>query len=143
MALRLLRFTNPIRALCQVRMSSSDSQQPGWGAGAGKGGGAGGSVREAGGGFGKMEAAHEEQYFRQLQAEQLAKLKSHHEDEIAFLEKEVKEQEQQEQLAKLAAYHKDEIEFLEKEVKEGEDEIQRHKKKIADLKKMAEEATKH
>lgn len=33
------------------------------GAGAGKGGGGGGSIREAGGSFGKMEAAHEDQYF--------------------------------------------------------------------------------
>lgn len=33
------------------------------GAGAGRGGGGGGSIREAGGSFGKMEAAHEDQYF--------------------------------------------------------------------------------
>ena len=78
-----------------------------------RGGGAGGSIREAGGAFGKMEAAHEEQYFRQLQAEQLETLHQHHVDEIAFLEKEVKEQ---------------------------EEEIARHKKKIQDLKKMQEDA---
>merc|ERR1711976_218429 len=76
MALRLLRLSNPIRVLCQTRsMSTGDSQQPGWGSGAGKGGGAGGSVREAGGSFGKMEAAHEEQYFRKQVQEQLEKLK--------------------------------------------------------------------
>lgn len=34
------------------------------GKGAGKGGGAGGSVREAGGAFGKRGAAEEERYFR-------------------------------------------------------------------------------
>lgn len=36
------------------------------GSGAGKGGGGGGSIREAGGSFGKMEAAHEDQYFYNL-----------------------------------------------------------------------------
>lgn len=33
------------------------------GSGSGKGGGGGGSIRAAGGAFGKMEAAHEEEYF--------------------------------------------------------------------------------
>lgn len=33
------------------------------GSGAGKGGGGGGAIRSAGGGFGKMEAAREEEYF--------------------------------------------------------------------------------
>merc|ERR1711893_590593 len=90
MALRLFRISNPIRAFCQVRMmSGTDSQQPGWGSGAGKGGGSGGTVREAGGSFGKMEAAHEEQYFRKLQAEQLEKLKAHHEEEIARHKKKI------------------------------------------------------
>ena len=45
------------------------------GSGAGRGGGSGGSIREAGGSFGKRAAAQEEQYFRKLQHEQLAKLK--------------------------------------------------------------------
>lgn len=45
------------------------------GAGAGKGGGGGGSIREAGGAFGKMEAAHEEEYFYKQQKEQLKNLK--------------------------------------------------------------------
>ena len=36
------------------------------GSGAGMGGGGGGSIRDAGGSFGKMEYAHEEQYFRKL-----------------------------------------------------------------------------
>ena len=31
-----------------------------------QGGGTGGSIRDAGGSFGKMEAAHEEEYFRRL-----------------------------------------------------------------------------
>lgn len=33
------------------------------GSGAGKGGGGGGAIREAGGTFGKMEAAREDEYF--------------------------------------------------------------------------------
>ena len=33
---------------------------------AGKGGGWGGSIRQAGGAFGQMEIAHEEQYFHNL-----------------------------------------------------------------------------
>ena len=36
------------------------------GSGKGKGGGSGGAIRDAGGAFGKKEAAQEEQYFRQL-----------------------------------------------------------------------------
>jgi len=36
------------------------------GSGAGKGGGTGGVIRDAGGSFGKMEAAHEDQYFYNL-----------------------------------------------------------------------------
>ncbi|OWF54258.1 ATPase inhibitor, mitochondrial [Mizuhopecten yessoensis] len=58
-------------------MSTGDA-----GSGAGKGGGSGGSIRDAGGSFGKMEAAHEEQFMRKLAQEQLKKLKEHHEDEI-------------------------------------------------------------
>ncbi|XP_058829431.1 ATPase inhibitor mai-2, mitochondrial [Topomyia yanbarensis] len=46
------------------------------GSGAGKGGGGGGSIREAGGSFGKMEAAHEEEYFYKQQREQLQNLKT-------------------------------------------------------------------
>ncbi|XP_066964097.1 ATPase inhibitor mai-2, mitochondrial-like isoform X2 [Macrobrachium rosenbergii] len=45
------------------------------GSGSGEGGGAGGVIRDAGGAFGKREAAQEEQYFRKLQEEQLKKLK--------------------------------------------------------------------
>lgn len=36
------------------------------GSGSGKGGGSGGSIRDAGGAFGKMEAAREEEYFHKL-----------------------------------------------------------------------------
>uniref|UniRef100_A0A670JKN4 ATPase inhibitor, mitochondrial n=1 Tax=Podarcis muralis TaxID=64176 RepID=A0A670JKN4_PODMU len=46
-----------------------------------------GTVREAGGAFGKREAAMEERYFRYR--EQLAELKKHHEDEIQHQKKEI------------------------------------------------------
>ncbi|XP_033250955.1 ATPase inhibitor A, mitochondrial-like [Drosophila miranda] len=45
------------------------------GSGAGKGGG-GGSIREAGGSFGKMEAAREKEFFHKQQKEQLKNLKT-------------------------------------------------------------------
>nr|CAI46227.1 hypothetical protein [Homo sapiens] len=67
-----------------------------------------GSIREAGGAFGKREQAEEERYFRRAQSrEQLAALKKHHEEEIV--------------------HHKKEIERLQKE-------IERHKQKIKMLK---------
>jgi len=46
------------------------------GSGSGKGGGSGGSVRDAGGAFGKMEAAREEEFFHRKNLEQLKKLKA-------------------------------------------------------------------
>ncbi|XP_030748461.1 ATPase inhibitor, mitochondrial-like [Sitophilus oryzae] len=60
------------------------------GSGAGKGGGGGGSIREAGGAFGKQEAAREEEYFYKKQQKQLAQLKEHLHDEIAFHEEQIK-----------------------------------------------------
>lgn len=42
---------------------SKMSQLGDLGSGAGKGGGGGGSIRAAGGAFGRMEAAHEEEFF--------------------------------------------------------------------------------
>ncbi|XP_058059728.1 ATPase inhibitor mai-2, mitochondrial-like [Anopheles bellator] len=75
------------------------------GSGAGKGGGGGGSIRDAGGSFGKMEVAHEEEYFYKQRQEQLAKLKKqainredfhsesikHHEEAIARHKKAIDE----------------------------------------------------
>ena len=58
-----------------------------------QGGGSGGSVRDAGGAFGKMEAAQEEQFFRRQQKEQLEKMKKAldaHKDDI---EKQIQEHE--------------------------------------------------
>ncbi|XP_033018787.1 ATPase inhibitor, mitochondrial-like [Lacerta agilis] len=59
------------------------------GKGAGKGGSGGRTVREAGGAFGKWEAAMEECYLREKEREQLAELKKHHEDEIQHWKKEI------------------------------------------------------
>jgi transposase len=92
---------------------SSDSQQPGWGSGSGKGGGSGGAIRDAGGAMGKRGAAKEEEYFRQLNNEQMDTLtKSIHEE---------------------IKYHKDQIEDI-------EEMIERHQKKLEELKKLAESA---
>lgn len=48
-----------VRAISQAPVMFSDV-----GSGAGKGGGSGGSIREAGGSFGRMEAVREEEYIR-------------------------------------------------------------------------------
>ncbi|XP_021116485.1 ATPase inhibitor, mitochondrial-like [Heterocephalus glaber] len=66
-----------------------------------------GSIRDAGGAFGKREQAEEEPFFQQKTKEQLEALKKHHEDEIY--------------------HHKKAIECMEKE-------IERHKQKIKQLK---------
>ncbi|KPJ00243.1 ATPase inhibitor mai-2, mitochondrial [Papilio xuthus] len=54
------------------------------GSGAGKGGGTGGAIRDAGGSFGKMQAAREEEYFYNKQKEQLSNMKQVFSQEIAF-----------------------------------------------------------
>uniref|UniRef100_A0A914C1G5 Mitochondrial ATPase inhibitor n=1 Tax=Acrobeloides nanus TaxID=290746 RepID=A0A914C1G5_9BILA len=48
----------------------------GSGSGSGKGGGSGGAIRDAGGAFGEMESAREEEYFRKKRGEQLEKLRN-------------------------------------------------------------------
>ncbi|XP_064651936.1 ATPase inhibitor mai-2, mitochondrial-like isoform X4 [Lineus longissimus] len=86
-----------------------------WGAGEGKGGGKGGSIRDAGGSFGKMEAAREEEYFRKLQQQQLKKLHDHHEHEIDNHEAEIKR-------------HKEAIERHKKRIGQLHHEEKKHKK---------------
>ncbi|CAL1679783.1 unnamed protein product [Lasius platythorax] len=93
-------FSRNISALSQVRMAG----QPG--SGAGKGGGSGGSIRDAGGSFGKMEAAHEDQYFYNLQKAQIQKMRESLHDEISFHEE---------------------------QIKRHEEAINRHKKRISDM----------
>ncbi|XP_064485363.1 ATPase inhibitor mai-2, mitochondrial-like [Ornithodoros turicata] len=101
-----------------IRSATSHSHGSGeLGSGAGRGGGAGGTVREAGGAFGKMEAAREEEYFKKLMTAQLHFLKKYSEEELK--------------------HH----ELL---IKKHEEEINRHKKMIKDirmkLKKEKEES---
>lgn len=71
-ARQIIRIFNP-RNISFVKMSSQIGEL---GSGAGKGGGAGGSIREAGGSLGKMEAAREEEFFYKQQKEQLKNLKN-------------------------------------------------------------------
>ncbi|GMS79906.1 hypothetical protein PENTCL1PPCAC_2081, partial [Pristionchus entomophagus] len=78
------------------------------GSGAGKAGGSGGSIRDAGGAFGKMEAAREDEYFYKLQKAQLKGLK----DQI-----------------------KREIEHHEGQMKNHKEVLERHQKRIAELEK--------
>ncbi|KAM8713984.1 hypothetical protein ACLKA7_014185 [Drosophila subpalustris] len=68
---RLIQHQNFIK-IQQLRMSHVGEL----GSGAGKGGGGGGAIREAGGSFGKMEAAREEEFFYKQQKEQLKNLKT-------------------------------------------------------------------
>ncbi|RWS28287.1 ATPase inhibitor-like protein [Leptotrombidium deliense] len=82
-----------------------------WGSGAGKGGGSGGSIRDAGGAFGKMESAREEEYFRRKQAEQLEDMKKHLHEEIDRHQALIKEHEEaikksKKRIADMAKNHK-------------------------------------
>nr|XP_050860333.1 uncharacterized protein LOC127068344 isoform X2 [Vespula vulgaris] len=53
-------------------------------------GGRAGAIREAGGAFGQMEIAHEDQYFYNQQKEQIRKLREGIRDEIAFHEEQIR-----------------------------------------------------
>merc|ERR1711963_207717 len=99
--LRKVQF-QPLRLACVRAMS-------GFGDGAGKGGGSGGSIRDAGGSFGKMEAAQEEQYFRKLQSEQLKNMKHMLEDEVSHHEAQIRQHQE------AIAHHKKKIDRLHKE----------------------------
>ncbi|XP_022311748.2 ATPase inhibitor mai-1, mitochondrial-like isoform X2 [Crassostrea virginica] len=103
MALRLSGLKSLTRnfSLIGCRMMSNDL-----GGGSGKGGGSGGSIREAGGTFGKIEAAREEEFIRRLQKQQLQELRRHLDVEISILQK---------------------------EVRSHQEAIKRHKQKIAEL----------
>ncbi|KAK4326677.1 hypothetical protein Pmani_002835 [Petrolisthes manimaculis] len=69
-ARNIFRLRSPYITVCVRSMSKGDP-----GSGAGQGGGTGGTIRDAGGAFGKREAAQEEQYFRKLEEERLKKIK--------------------------------------------------------------------
>ncbi|XP_041361309.1 ATPase inhibitor mai-2, mitochondrial-like isoform X2 [Gigantopelta aegis] len=104
------RLTSTLRLIGVRYMSTGE-----FGSGAGKGGGTGGSIRDAGGAFGKMEAAREEEYFRKQQALQLERLHKHLEEEVSHHETVIKQ-------------HKEAID--------------RHKKKIGLLKHEEDKAKK-
>ncbi|KAK8736525.1 hypothetical protein OTU49_005053 [Cherax quadricarinatus] len=65
--------------LCVRSMSTGDA-----GSGVGAGGGTGGTIRDAGGAFGKREVALEEQFFRKLEHQQLEKMRAGLEEEVQF-----------------------------------------------------------
>merc|ERR550534_514901 len=100
--LRQALRVQPFRLACSRTMSGGM-------AGEGKGGGAGGSIRSAGGAFGKMEAAQEEQYFRKLEAEQLKKMKHMIEDEVDHHERQIRQHQD------AIAHHKKRIARLHKD----------------------------
>lgn len=75
------RFSARLNAPASIRFSSSDTGESG----------AGGSVRQAGGAFGKREKAQEDQYFMRQQQEQLKKLRATVKEEISRYENQIKE----------------------------------------------------
>ncbi|XP_031842659.1 uncharacterized protein LOC116431422 isoform X2 [Nomia melanderi] len=81
-------MTRNMASLSQARMVGER------GSGAGKGGGGGGAIREAGGAFGKMESAHEDQYFYNMDKDKMQKLKEGLHDEISFHEEQIKRHEE-------------------------------------------------
>ncbi|KAG7170859.1 ATPase inhibitor mai-2, mitochondrial-like [Homarus americanus] len=76
-------------ALCVRVMSTGDA-----GSGVGHGGGTGGTIRDAGGAFGKREVALENQYFRRLQHQQLEKMRAGIEEEVVFHKEQVEAHEE-------------------------------------------------
>lgn len=85
------------------------SMSSGAGSGAGKCRGSGGSVRDAGGAFGKRDASEETRYFRKAEADLLAKLKEEHRT--------------------ICSYHDDEITFHEEAIESHKQSIERHERR--------------
>jgi len=110
-SLRVVKVSQNVRALSALSVRSMSGVA---GSGSGKGGGDGGSIRSAGGKFGEMEAAREDQYFRKLQAEQLGKLKKSMSDSLAFHKEQVEDHE------KALEHHKKKIKELEELSKQTE-----------------------
>ncbi|THD24205.1 Cob(I)yrinic acid a c-diamide adenosyltransferase [Fasciola hepatica] len=83
------------RSICR-RAESSIRHYPGdeLGRGAGKGGGTGGTIRDAGGAFGKRQASHEEEYFHRKEREQLHILRQRLEEEMQYRRDEIKKHEE-------------------------------------------------
>ncbi|OTF80545.1 hypothetical protein BLA29_001976 [Euroglyphus maynei] len=79
--------------IVNINKASSRNMSGEWGSGSGKGGGSGGSVRDAGGAFGRMEAAREEEFFRRKQQQELEKLRAALDTQRSELEKQIKDHE--------------------------------------------------
>ncbi|KAI1707998.1 mitochondrial ATPase inhibitor, IATP domain-containing protein [Ditylenchus destructor] len=82
MSFRNVLFARIVFAKGNRRMYSQD--------GGGKTGGAGGSIRQAGGAFGKMEQAREDEYFYKQQKQQLELLKKENATDMEHHESEAK-----------------------------------------------------
>lgn len=106
------------------------------GSGAGKGGGGGGTIRDAGGSFGKMEAAHEDQYFYNLVGHFSLPLTffALTTSFACYINLKISFQ-QKEQLQKMRESLHDEISFHEEQIKRHQEAINRHKKRITDMEK--------
>ncbi|KAL3990054.1 Mitochondrial ATPase inhibitor IATP family protein [Acanthocheilonema viteae] len=97
------------------------SQAGDLGSGSGKGGGTGGSIRDAGGAFGKRQAAREEEYFKNLEKEQLKSLRMQYKNLRKEMEREIEEHESH------AREHNEAAERLRRRVNELEKEEQQLK----------------
>merc|ERR1712212_474270 len=86
MSLRTILTRSNLKSILVTRCMSGEA-----GSGAGKGGGSGGSIKDAGGAFGKMEVAQEEQYFRKDNMAKTKALKSDLQKEAEFHEAKIKE----------------------------------------------------
>ncbi|CAJ0928069.1 unnamed protein product, partial [Mesorhabditis belari] len=97
-----------------ARVSTKVMQLGELGAGMGKSGGGGGSIRDAGGAFGKLEAAREGEYFHKLQIRQIDDMRKQIRKELQFSEAEITKQRQN---------------------------LQRTRERLAELDKLAREAS--
>ncbi|VDK59032.1 unnamed protein product [Gongylonema pulchrum] len=59
-----------------------------------QGGGSGGAIRDAGGAFGKQQAGREEQYFKNIEREQLKSLRLQYKNLRKEMEREIEEHEE-------------------------------------------------
>jgi len=116
------------------------------GSGAGKGGGGGGSIREAGGGFGKMEAAREEEFFyKQVKKKCFMTGRdevAHNLNKCEICNRKFEllraffvclKLQQQAQLSKLKKDLHDEINFHEEQIQRHQEAIERHKHRVNDM----------
>ncbi|VDK78935.1 unnamed protein product [Litomosoides sigmodontis] len=111
-------FDSPASPSPKSSIKRGFSQVGDLGSGSGKGGGSGGSIRDAGGALGKRQAAREEEYFRNLEKEQLKSLQMQYKNLRKEMEREMEEHESR------AREHKEAAERLRRRVNELEKEEQ-------------------